>query len=587
MVPFRVATDLSAAQQTSLNKGWIDAGVTPAPAAQDVLNFLRGDKSNEGVGTTSFRVRSHTLGDIVYSAAVPVGAPSQPYVDTQPGYKAFAAARSGRTPMVYVGANDGMLHAFIDSASVADAGKEAWAYVPKALFSNEDPNGSGKPATDFQIGALSYHMNGSPLFNHKFYVNATPRIWDVDFANTKTKTPPDAAGSQWHTLLVGGLGAGGRAVYALDVTNPVALTETEADVVTSGRVLWEKTFKDPGFENLGYVYDAPTIVKTKRYGWVALVVSGYNNKDGDGKLFVLNPTNGELLHTFSTGVGSASDPSGLSTIRAFTASRRDPYVLQAYGGDLKGNVWRFDLSDPDSWPTNGDLIAKLRDKNGREQPITTGVRVEIDQNNNVDRYLFVGTGKLLGENDVTEANKDDSGNEIINSLYVIRDGTRTAAGPVPATPYSRADLNKIDGSTVAGFSDPPTGRGWYQDATDATQKIATDVYADVQTVVYAFSKPQPDTCLGDLLSTLYARDFTTGASALQSAGGAVVPNIDIGGVSGIRLIQSSTGDVRLQVTTTGVASSGDQKGQVFSFGVKLTGGATLKHRVSWRLLNRD
>ena len=73
--------------------------------------------------------------------------------------------------------------------------------------------------------------------------------------------------------------------------------DTEADIASSGRVLWEKTFTDPGFENLGYVYDAPTLVKTKRFGWVALVVSGYNNKGGDGKLFVLNPTNGELLHT--------------------------------------------------------------------------------------------------------------------------------------------------------------------------------------------------------------------------------------------------------------------------------------------------
>ena len=267
--------------------------------------------------------------------------------------------------------------------------------------SNDDPNRLGtKPATDFQLGALSYHSSGAPLFSHKFYVNATPRIWDIDFANTNTTTPPDAAGSEWRTILVGGLGAGGRAVYALDVTTPVTLTDTEGGHRVDGPRAVGKSSADPGFENLGYVFDAPTLVKTRRFGWVALVASGYNNAGGDGKLYVLNPTNGDLLHTFSTGVGTDADPSGLSTIRAFTSSRRDPYALQAYGGDLKGNVWRFDLSDPVSWPTNGDLIAKLRDANGKEQPITTGVRVEIDQNNNVDRYLFVGTGKLLGLPDV-------------------------------------------------------------------------------------------------------------------------------------------------------------------------------------------
>jgi hypothetical protein len=134
----------------------------------------------------------------------------------------------------------------------------------------------------------------------------------------------------------------------------------------------------------------------------------------------------------------------------------------------------------------------------------------------------------------------------------------------------------------------PKPRGWYQDAADSTQKIITDVFADVQTVVFAFSKSTLDPCLGDLVSTLYARDFTTGNSVLQSAGGAVVPGIDIGGISGVALIQSSSGDVRIQITTTSrTAGPLGSSGQVFSFGVKLAGGLSLKHRVSWRLLNRD
>ncbi len=202
-------------------------------------------------------MRSHALGDIVYSGAVPVGAPSQPYDDTgNPGYPAFAAAKKSRTPMVYVGANDGMVHAFIDSTTT-DAGKEAWAFVPKALYSASNPNDpTHTPSPAYSLGALSYRNGGIPKFSSKFYVNATPRVWDIDFANTNTKTPP-TTGNDWRSILVGGLGAGGRAVYALDVTTPVALTDKEADIVSSKRVLWE--FTD---EHLGYVYDAPTLVKT-------------------------------------------------------------------------------------------------------------------------------------------------------------------------------------------------------------------------------------------------------------------------------------------------------------------------------------
>jgi type IV pilus assembly protein PilY1 len=576
---------LSPAQQSSLNAGW--SVVTPTPSAQSVLDYLRGDPSNEGVGTTNFRARSHTLGDIVYSGAVPVGAPKQPYDDAgNPGYSAFAASNKLRAPMVYVGANDGMVHAFDDT--VANGGKETWAYVPKAMFTGGDPNDTTHtPSDKFQIGALSYGFSGAPLFSQKFYVNATPRVWDIDFANTNTNSPP-STGNNWRTILVGGLGAGGRAVYALDATVPVALTDSEATVASSGRVLWEVTNDSPGYENLGYVFDSPTLVKTRRFGWVALVVSGYNNKDGIGRLFVINPTDGRLLYTFSTGVGSVTDPSGLSTIRAYTPSRKDPYVLQAYGGDLKGNVWRFDLADADESNWKVELIAKLTDASVKAQPITTGVRIEIDQNNNVDRYLFVGTGKLLGPDDIKDAS-------VSNTLYVIRDGTRTAAELAPAVqtpsrgPYTRADLNTVDGSSVAGFSRVSVkDRGWYQDASDPTQKIGTDVYADVQTVVYSFSKPSTDPCAPPLSSTLFARDLNTGSSVLVPPGGTnPVASADVGaGIAGVALIQgqggasgASSGDIRVQVTT--------MKGQVFSFGVKLPGALTPKHRVSWRLLDRQ
>ncbi len=579
-VPFRLAS-LSAAQQSSLNAGW--TVVTPTPTAGAVLNYLRGDQSNEGVQTTNFRSRNHILGDIVYSAAVPVGAPNLPYLNSSnPGYEDFKTAKASRTPMVYVGANDGMVHAIEDT--VTTGGKESWAYVPKVLFSNGDPNDSAHaPSSAFQLGALTYRRGGIPLYAHKFYVNATPRAWDIDFTNTNVSNVagPPASGNDWRTVVVGGLGAGGRAIYALDATNPPGAADTEATVASSGRVLWE--FTD---SNLGYVYDAPTLVKTYAYGWVALVVSGYNNTGGRGFLYVLNPKTGTILQKLALpgDTGTDTSPTGLSTIRAYVLSRKDPYVLQAYGGDLKGNVWRFDLSDPipGNWAAKTTHIARLYDSSNVAQPITTGVRIEIDQNNNVDRYLFVGTGKLLDQNDLSDTS-------VLNTMYVIKDGTRTTPEPAPATPYSRADLNAVNGSSLAGFAGAPTGRGWYQDATSPDQKIVNDAYADVQTAVYAFSYPSADPCQGALSAKLYARDMTTGASVLESSaggtGGSVVAYVDItAGIAGFSLVQAEPAPpnfappVQVQVTT--------QRGQVFTFGIRMSSAAGNRHRVSWRLYNQ-
>jgi type IV pilus assembly protein PilY1 len=578
--PFRLAS-LSAAQQNSLVAGWSPFTGRP-PTAQAVLNFLRGDRSNEGTAATNFRIRSHILGDFVNSAAVPVGAPSQQYTD--PGYAAFASSKQSRTPMVYAGGNDGMLHVFDDS-NTASAGKEAWAYVPRALFSSVDPNGIDPNPSAFQIGALAFRTGGLPTFKHAFYVNATPRVWDVDFANTDTATPPQT-GNDWRTMVIGGLGAGGRAVYALDATTPVSATDTEAAVASSGRVLWEFTDGD-----LGYVYDSPTLVKTYAYGWVALVPSGYNTPTGKGFLYVLNPTNGRILQKLSLpgDPGNSVNQTGLSIVRAFTANRKNPYALQAYSGDLNGNVWRFDLSDanPANWGAKVELIAQLTDPNGHAQPITTGVRIEIDQTNG-NRYLFVGTGKLLDAPDLTDTS-------VTNTLYVIRDGTVASPDPKPTTPYSRTNglTNSVNGTTVAGFSSTAIGRGWYQDAVDPStgqldpnQKIITDITADLQTVVFVFSKPSSDPCVAALTSFLYARNFTTGNSELESTGGEIVPSItDIGAIAGVTLIQSASAsttaasNVRAQVTT--------MSGQVLSFGVRIPGTVDNRHRVSWRLLNRD
>jgi type IV pilus assembly protein PilY1 len=243
---------------------------------------------------------------------------------------------------------------------------------------------------------------------------------------------------------------------------------------------------------------------------------------------------------------------------------------------MKGNVWRFDLSNVDPTKWKAEKIATLKDGTGKAQPITTGVRIEIDQNNNVDRYLFVGTGKLLDQQDLVDTS-------VINSFYVIRDGTWTVPEPAPAVPYSRANLTAITGSSIAGLGSVPIGRGWYQDGTDGTQKINSDTYADVNIAVYGFSIPSQDPCLGVLSSTLFARDLKTGNSVLLSGGTVIASTIISGGIAGVTLIQADPGasaatpPILVQVTT--------MTGQVESIPVSVQAAVTNKHRVSWGLVS--
>lgn len=182
---------------------------------QKRLNYLRGDTSQEKRNNGIFRNRSHILGDIVDSQPVYVGAPTQPYFSTS--YRAFQTAQASRQPMLYVGANDGMLHAF-----TASTGIEQFAFIPNGVFANLQ-----------NLADPLYHQS------HRFYVNASPQISDVQFS----------AGGAWHTILVGAEAAGGKSVFALDVTAPQNLT---SEAALAAATLWEFTDGD-----LGYGFSEP------------------------------------------------------------------------------------------------------------------------------------------------------------------------------------------------------------------------------------------------------------------------------------------------------------------------------------------
>ncbi|HEU5137749.1 MAG TPA: PilC/PilY family type IV pilus protein [Steroidobacteraceae bacterium] len=373
------------------------------------LSWLRGSDADEAPSGNNFRPRTKLLGDIMNSAPVFVGAPAFRYPDSleTPTYSSFRAANIAREHMVYVGANDGMLHAFSTDDAQADGQgdvEERMAFIPGAVFKN-------------------LHNLTSPTYNHQFFVDGSPVAGDAFF------------GGAWHTMLVAGLNKGGQGIYALDVTDPDNLTEAQAASVFK----WE--FDDADDADLGLTYSRPSIVRTNNDVWAAGFGNGYNNTvnddrdlDGDAAadvttsatgnavLYIVDIEDGSLIKKIDTGVGTEDDPgdqdrpNGLST-PVFVDVNGDSNVDVAYAGDLFGNLWKFDLSseDPDGWVVaNGGPLFVATDEDGLSQPIT--VRPNVSRGaRGVGLIVMFGTGKYLELTDV------DTEIERPQSFYALMD----------------------------------------------------------------------------------------------------------------------------------------------------------------------
>ncbi len=350
-VPFRAASGLSAAQLATLA-----ATVNSiAYSSTQILNFLRGDRSNEN--TTALRMRQSKLGDIIH---------------TRPYYVA-----NSLTPTIFVGANDGMLHA-IDTTD----GSERWAYVPSMLI-NRMKNLAANPYT------------------HEYFVDGQINIGQVTIS------------AQLKRVLVGGLGGGGKGLYALDITTLDAASE--ADVAS--KILWEITpttvnYAAPtgsggatGYSNLGYTYGTPVIAKVQNGAStqdVMIIGNGYNdNASGDYQayLYVIDISNGQLIKaikadTVATTDGTAASPNGLSSPVALDGNG-DGAVDLVYAGDLNGTMWKFNLSSssPASWTASVLLTTSPA------QPITSTPGVAIHPNGGY--MINFGTGAIFTAADTT------------------------------------------------------------------------------------------------------------------------------------------------------------------------------------------
>lgn len=506
-IAFRTTTgNLTAAQQTALTPSY-----ATSVTAADYVNYLRGDTSNEIGSTTSgtkkaLRRRTLLLGDIVDAKLTPVGPPAQSYSESSnPGYTAFKTKWTTTTPrptMVYAGANDGMLHAFNGALTGTGAGTEQFAYVPSALY--QGPNDT--PQVDGLV------QLGSPNYVHHFYVDATPVAYDIDFNSAGgTFTTTSTGGSDWHTLLVGGLGKGGKSYYAIDVTDPASMS---TETAVAGKVKWEITSgTTTGYDTMGYSYGTPIVVKTKKYGWVVVLTSGYNNSDNTGYLYFVNPRNGALLEKVATPTSSH----GLAQAAAYVTDYTDNTADAIYVGDLDGQLWRFDVTQAKGstgyYPAP-TLLATLTDASSNAQPITSAPLIEIHPLTR-KRFVLVGTGRLLDTSDVNSP--------AAQSFYAIIDGTAggfTSGG----TTITRADLTPLT-DVLAGVNLPNTSKGWYMDLgvitsgdTSIGWRLVSSPTAYNGVIAFAALMTSADACSPSGQSRVYALNYGTGKSVLSPVG---------------------------------------------------------------------
>jgi type IV pilus assembly protein PilY1 len=452
-----------------------NAGTIGLTAAQ--IEYLLGDHSNEG--PDGFRIRDYKLGDIIHS---------EPYY---------------HEGVLYVGANDGMLHAFD-----AETGQELFAYVPSHVHGHLD-----------QLTLQSYE--------HLYYVDATAHVASF------TGTP---------TYLAGGLGKGGRGVYCLDVTN-AKNGPTAANVFN-----WEFSAADDA--DMGYLYGNVYIANTHA-GPAVIFGNGYASDAGKAVLYVLDAATGAQLAKFDTGNTGTDSCNGMSS-PALIDYDFDGIVDYVYAGDLDGNLWKFDLtaSDHNHWTIaySGNPLFTARDPSGNVQAITS--EPDVTSHCETWRKGFIvafGTGRYLNADDLTS----NPANQAIYGIYDWEQDWDASAQTPPAGPHLGAlagvsggqgnlsvanfvtlvqqtkladvvdgddtyrvtsdnEVNWYDPYLAAGDANQGEHAGWYYLLPDSSERIVRRPMIRANVVIAVANTIESGACSGSAASYIYALDVCTG-----------------------------------------------------------------------------
>jgi type IV pilus assembly protein PilY1 len=572
----------------------------------DFIDYLRGNQTREASDTSSatntLRKRTSVLGDIVNSEPV-VASPRSDF-----GYGNYSASmfsgyantgtsgylfdkRSHRT-MVYVGANDGMLHAFdastqdcpedaqgrVIACPTGTSGEELFAFIPNGVLGN--------------LGRLPLPDNN---FEHRFFVDGQIAVGDAK-----------DGGGTWKTLLVGSAGAGGRTIFALDVTN-IQNRSSFGD----NNVLWERNNRIDN--DIGHIYGKPLLVPLENSRWGVLFGNGYGGNTSDPSLYILDAFTGAVIRKITADDGNqAANPNpiadficqafgGFEWVASICARRVAAFnglgqitaidrngngkVDTVYGGDQQGNLWKFDLrgTSDAAWGVynfaTGGQVPLFTAETGsgataERQPITGGIRVAAGPGSGVMVYFGTGRYFLSGDNDVPATPQTQS-------LYAIFDnGPRTGnAGSSPAGGRANLVAQTVTAegtATIAGISyttrsisrnpvayfGSDASRGWYLDlklqtvANGNGERFIATPRIQSGRVFFTTYRPTEDSCSPGGINFQYGLDLLSGAGALSNigvlpTGDPVCTNADCGGVA----IRGADGSEAMPpITNTGVAA---------------------------------
>ena len=553
------------------------AAMTDAVQAQAggrrLVDYLRGQRGLEDQPDhllRLFRRREHLLGAPVNASPLHVGQPPFRYADDNYGEFRDVLAASRRR-MVYLPANDGMLHAFD-----AQSGQERWAFVPSAV-----------------LPGLWHIADNNWPNDFRYLHDGTPVAGDI------CPTAPAAActAAQWRTILIGSLGAGGRAYYALDITQP-----------DRPALLWQ--FDVSREANLGLAMGRPLVTKRRDGRWVAVIATGYANinpGNGHGMVFVLDAWTGSVLSRIDTGAGSTATPAGLAQLNAWIDSTLDNTAARLYGGDLLGNVWRFDIDGDASGvpvgtagaasgmvtagtstgaPTGSagsgqgvaTLLARL-DYGGRAQPVTTRPELTLQRIGNRQVSLVtVATGKLLGMSDIADKS--------VQSIYTFRDDPVPRAlgqlqGSQRMVKQQLSSAAKDERTVSAMVVDWTQDDGWYLNLDTepgSGERVTIDPEQQLGVLRVIANVPDGEPCQPRAQAWVYQFDVLSGSHLPVEGVTVVARRLDQQGmISGARTVW-------IDGRTTALLT--DETGRVTAVpgAMPAAAGSSLR-RVSWRELD--
>lgn len=465
-VPFTWGS-LTGAQQAALG------GATTGPS---IVSWLQG---NNVAGLRGHSIKYGLLGDIL-------GADPVFFNYTNNGYNKLPASSGGtdtgaetysqyvadgkanRTPMIFVGANDGMLHAL-----EALTGNEKMTFIPNAVYTDN--------------GEQKFVNLTSNTYDHRYFVDGSAAVSD------------SYNGSSWQSHLLFGLGRGGKSVTAINVTDTS---------YTASDIEWE--FSNP---ELGYTYGTPAVARFANNEWYAIFPNGLDSASQKASVFIVNINNAADYRILTTGVGSAATPNGMMSIQPQLNSERT--VSNIYAGDIRGNIWKFDVLNEGTgnvqWNNGSKLFTAGNATTGTPQSITGGIR--IGKRPGGGSIIFFGTGKYfeIGDNSFSGSSVPQ-----IDSFYGVFDNgvdLNLTRASLKQQSFSMVGSNRTSTQNTVSFTG--SEKGWYIDLLDGTTKrgerVTSTPLLSGGRVIFASIIPSAGaTCGGEGSSYLNELDALTG-----------------------------------------------------------------------------